>query len=151
MTEFLGFIDDIGRTNDGKYIYRFDFTTNKDVLWGEYFNIVPAAIVPDLKPDINSLSSSAKVIFPVEMIIAKKNPCYSMQDCIDGIIAMGFFELNEQCPMYNQCPLFFSFGEEIDEVSKKIESIGCHLFDKSVITRGNDEAINNLITNIANE
>ena len=28
MDEFLGFIDEIGRTRDGGYIYRFDFRTS---------------------------------------------------------------------------------------------------------------------------
>ena len=80
MIEYLGFVDEIGRTTDGKYVYRFDFTVDKDTIWGEYFNITPSAIIPDLQADINSLTKQAKVIFPREMVIAKKNFCFSMQD-----------------------------------------------------------------------
>ena len=32
MNEFLGFVDMVGRTIDGGYIYRFDFTLDADVV-----------------------------------------------------------------------------------------------------------------------
>ena len=66
MEDFLCFVDLIGQTIDGKYIYRFDFTIDTDVVWGEYFNVTPSAIIPDLQPDKHSLSHSGKVIFPCE-------------------------------------------------------------------------------------
>ena len=34
--EYLGFVDEIGRTTDGKYLYRFDFTYDPDSLWGAF-------------------------------------------------------------------------------------------------------------------
>ena len=64
MEEFLGFVDEIGRTVDGKHIYRFDFTLDTETIWGEYFNVTPSAIIPDLQPDKNALSKQAKAIFP---------------------------------------------------------------------------------------
>ena len=30
MEEYLGFVDEIGRTIDGKFIYRLDFTLDTD-------------------------------------------------------------------------------------------------------------------------
>ena len=114
MEEYLAFVDYIGRTIDGQYIYRFDFTVDPDSVWGEFFNVTPAGIVPDMQPDINSLSKTCKVNFPVEMQIAKKNYCFSMQDCIDGIIPVIFSEISEDAVVYNDAPLFFKFGEEYE-------------------------------------
>ena len=123
MDEFLGFVDEIGRTTDGKYIYRFDFTTDTETIWGEYFNVTPTAIIPDLQVDINALSKQAKVIFPREMVIAKKNYCFSMQDCIDGIIPLIFSEISEDGLEYNEAPLFFRFGESFENMEKILSKL----------------------------
>ena len=39
MEEYLGFVDEIGRTVDGKYIYRFDFTVDKETIWGDFLTL----------------------------------------------------------------------------------------------------------------
>ena len=35
MDEYLAFVDEIGRTTDGKFIYRLDFTVDTDSVWGD--------------------------------------------------------------------------------------------------------------------
>jgi hypothetical protein len=148
MTEYLGFVDLIGRTIDGKYLYRFDFTLDADILWGEFFNVTPSAIIPDLQPDINALSHSAKVIFPREMVIAKKNFCFSMQDCIDGILPLIFSEIDENTIEYNNAPFFIRFGETFEEVTKKLNEIGLEMFDITEIEHGDKGAIDDLIDSL---
>lgn len=148
MSEYLGFVDFIGRTVDGRYIYRFDFTVDIDTIWGEYFNITPTAIIPDLQPDKNSLTKQAKVIFPKEMVIAKKNYCFSMQDCIDGIIPLIFSEIDEETLLFNDKPFFINFGKELDEVANMLTSIGLEMFDIEEVKNGDDSAIDRLIDTI---
>lgn len=148
MEEYLAFVDYIGRTIDGDYIYRFDFTVDTDSVWGEFFNIAPSALIPDLQPDMNSLSKTAKVSLPIEMQLAKKNTCFSMQDCIDGIIPLAFSEISENGIEYNDAPLFFKFGEEYEKIKNKLKSLGFELYDIENIENGDDSAIDNLIDNI---
>lgn len=148
MEEYLAFVDYIGRTIDGKYIYRFDFTFDPDSVWGDYFNITPAGIVPDLQPDKNSLSSTGKVIFPNEMELAKKNYCFSMQDCFDRIIPLIFSDISENTIEYNDSPLFFMFGEHIEKVKEVLKSISIEMFDIQEVEKGDDSTIDNLINNI---
>ena len=148
MVDFLGFIDLIGRTIDGKYLYRFDFTSDKDVLWGEYFNVTPSAIIPDLQPDKNTLSKSAKVIFPREMVIAKKNYCFSMQDCIDGIIPLIFSEIDNETLELNEAPFFIRFGESFEDVVEKLKQVNIELFDIIEVEKGDNSAIDALINSI---
>lgn len=148
MEEYLAFVDYIGRTIDGQYIYRFDFTVDADSVWGEYFNVTPAGIVPDLQPDINSLSKSCKVNFPIEMQLAKKNYCFSMQDCIDGIIPLIFSEISEEGIEYNDAPLFFKFGENFETIKETLQSINIKLYDIEDVKKGDESAIDNLIDNI---
>lgn len=148
MEEYLAFVDYIGRTIDGQYIYRFDFTVDADSVWGEYFNVTPAGIVPDLQPDINSLSKSCKVNFPIEMQLAKKNYCFSMQDCIDGIIPLIFSEISEEGIEYNDAPLFFKFGENFETIKETLQSINIKLYDIEDVKKGDESAIDDLIDNI---
>lgn len=148
MNEYLGFVDMIGKTIDGDYIYRFDFTTDTDVVWGEYFNVTPSAIIPDLQPDKNSLSRTGKVIFPREMIIAKRNYCFSMQDCIDGILPLIFCEIDEDTIELNGEPFFLRFGETFEMVEKKLFDIGLNIIDLVNVEKGNTDAIDSLIENI---
>ena len=151
MEDFLGFVDLIGRTIDGKYIYRFDFTTDTDVLWGEYFNVTPSGIIPDLQPDKNALSRSGKIIFPREMVIAKKNYCFSMQDCIDGIVPLIFSEIDEETLELDDKPFFIRFGESFSEVKEKLDKVNLDFFELYEIEKGDDSAIDALINDLEAE
>ena len=145
MDEYLAFVDEIGRTIDKKYIYRFDFTVDTETVWGEFFNVAPAAIIPNIQPDKNTLSTSGKVIFPRQMAIAKKNFCFSMQDCIDGIMPLIFSEIDDNTIEINDTPFFLNFGDSIDIVKEKLSAIKCELFDVEEVEKGDDSAIDALI------
>lgn len=145
MTEYLAFVDEIGRTIDKKYIYRFDFTVDTETVWGEFFNVAPAAIIPNIQPDKNTLSTSAKVIFPRQMAIAKKNFCFSMQDCIDGIMPLIFSEIDDKTLEVGETPFFLNFADTIETVKEKLSAINCELYDIEEVEKGDDSAIDALI------
>jgi len=145
MTEYLAFVDEIGQTSDGGYIYRFDFSLDKEIVWGNYWNIAPANLVPDLKPDKKCLSKTFKAIIPCKMELACKNPCFSMQDCIDGIIPLCFPDIDNDYLVYNNKPFMFAFGEEYDEVIAKLQSIYSTPFDEEVIDSADKNAIENFV------
>lgn len=145
MVDYLAFVDEIGRTTDGQYIYRFDFSVDKDIVWGEFFNVAPSAIIPDLQPDKNTLSRAGRVIFPIEMAIAKRNYCFSMQDCIDGIIPLIFSEIGEDTIEYEGKPLSLNFGMEFEEVVKILDSVNIKITDLEEVEKGDDSAIDALI------
>lgn len=151
MTEYLAFVDFIGRTLDRKYIYRFDFTTDKDTVWGEYFNIAPCAIVPNMQPDKNTLSRTSKAIFPREMVIAPKNYCFSMQDCIDGIIPLIFSEIDDNTLKIGDTPFFLNFGDDIEVVTEKLNAVKITLFDFEEVEKGDESAIDDLIDSIGGD
>ena len=142
--EYLAFVDEIGRSIDGGYVYRLDFTYDPESVWGDYFNSVPSVIVPDLQPDINSLSSCAEITTDRRLTLAKKNGCFSMQDCIDGIISLCFTDIDDE---YNEKTLKLDFGETIESVIKKLEKYGTKLENKTEINVGVEE-IDSLIDNI---
>ena len=148
MEDFLGFVDLIGLTIDGLPIYRFDFTTDTETIWGDYFNVAPSAIIPDLQPDKNSLSRRAKVIFPKEMVIAKKNYCFSMQDCIDGLIPLIFSEIDEDTLEYNEKPFFLHFGTPFEVIEEIFNTMGLEFYEIEEVEKGDESAIDDLIENM---
>ena len=92
MIEYLAFVRKIGETINRQNIYEFMFSTNPDIVWGDNFNIVPAGIIPDLIPEKNCLSKKGRVITDIDLYLACQSTCFSMMDCIDGIIALCFTE-----------------------------------------------------------
>ena len=148
--EYLGFVEEVGRTTDGQYLYRFDFTYDPESLWGEFFNIPPACIIPNLEPDPNCLSRSAKIISPVELMTAKANACFSMQDCIDGIIPLCFSEIDDNTIEFKNKPLKFKFGEKLETVEMKLEACGLENIGFEEIKRNDQELVNDLINNLNN-
>ena len=148
--EYLGFVSEIGRTTDRKYLYCFDFTYDPDSFWGEFFNIPPACIVPELAPDPNCLSHTAKVESPVKLMTAKENTCFSMQDCIDGIIPLCFSEISDDTIEFHHKPLKFRFGEKRETVELKIAECGLVNYGYEDIKHGDENLVNELINDLNN-
>ena len=146
--QYLAFVDYIGKTSDGKYQYRFDYTEDTEVVWGDYFNIVPSVLVPNLQPERNCLSYSEVGTFSSSLSLAKNNGCFSMQDCIDGIIALCFSEINEKTIYYHDEPFYLSFGEPLDSVRNKLTESGFVLNGLEQINKGDETVIDNLINSL---
>lgn len=151
MDEYLAFVEDIGENVNGEYIYRFYFTSDTDIVWGEYFNVVPTAIIPNIQVDKNSVSSAAKANFPQELVLAKKNYCFSMQDCIDGIIPLCFAEICDNTLTVDDVPFFLRFGETYENVVKTLGLLNIKLYDEEKIVVDDREPINNLIKKLDEE
>ena len=46
--------------------------------------------------------------------------CFSMQDCMDGIVALAFENMDNYDSYPDDGRLFFMFGESLDEVERKL-------------------------------
>jgi hypothetical protein len=91
------------------------------------------------------VSSSAKANFPNKLILAKKNYCFSMQDCIDGIISMMFSEIDDNTLECDDAPFHLDFAEPIESVVEKLKKVGIELYDIQEVERGDDSAIDDLL------
>ena len=141
---YLAFVDYVGNTVDGKHIYRFDFTQATDVVWGENWNVTPAGIVPNISPDQNCLSITAQVLVDgYTYRLAKDNTCFSMQDCIDGILPLLFDD------PYGEEPLNLPFGMPLEDVIDAIGQWKLELINpKNVNEERDNEVIDGLIDNL---
>lgn len=142
MEEYLAFIDEVGRTVDGNYLYRFDFTNEPDTVWGEYFNVAPSIIIPNLQPDENCINKSGRVEMEQHLNLAKKNGCFSMQDCFDHIISLGFTDIDDN----NE--LIFNFGDTYEDVIEKLRKNNIELTNIEIKEKIGEKILDDLIDKI---
>lgn len=145
MEEYLAFVRRIGDTLDGQFIYEFMFTTVPDVVWGENFNIIPAGIIPNLLPEMNSLSRKGRVVTDIEFKLACESTCFSMMDSIDRIISLCFTEAGIE----NEVK--FDFGEEFNEVRERLKKHGLDLTEIEEIKFDEESIVDDVMGRLGGE
>ena len=122
---YLGFIKLIGEETDGYYRYEFIFTDNPDEFWGDSFEFKPCCLVNELIPSDEYVTEIKIVKTKIKLDLIQNNCCFGMQDCMDGIVALAFENIDE----YEYYPddrgrLFFMFGESFEKVENKLAKCG---------------------------
>lgn len=145
MEEFLAFVKKIGNTLDGQNIYEFMFTTAPDAVWGENFNIIPSGIIPNITPENNCLSRKGRVITDIDFKLACESTCFSMMDCIDGIIALCFTEAGIENEFH------FKFGENFTEVIDKLHKYNLDIIQLEDVKIDDEEIINDVVKKLEKE
>jgi hypothetical protein len=116
----LLFIRLIGEENDGYYRYEFIFTDNPDEAWGDDWEYKPSGLVNSLIPSDEYITEIHIVKTKIKFDLIQNNMCFGMQDCMDGIVALGFENIDEYENYPEDGRLFFMFGESFDEVERKL-------------------------------
>lgn len=138
MNEYLIFVT---RINDN--LYQLDFTTDAETAWGENWHIAPAAFVPNIAPEKNAISNSYRIETEnLKLHTVQQNTCFSMQDCIDGIIALAFTDIDDDFQIV--LPFACSLEDTMAVLQKFITKI-THLKDDG------SKAIEGLIDSLENE
>ena len=117
---FLLFVRLIGEENDGYYRYEFMFTDNPDEAWGEDWENKPACLINDLKPSDEYITEVCIVKTKIKFDLIQDNCCFGMQDCLDGIIAVAWQNIDDLSEYPEDGRLFFMFGESFDDVERKL-------------------------------
>ncbi|MCK9543556.1 MAG: hypothetical protein M0R03_16180 [Novosphingobium sp.] len=116
----LIFIDTSFKLNSNEeYTYEMYFTNDETLVWGEFWETKPAGICGDIPPNKDCYSIIKTLETKLKIDVAQKNTCFSMQDCMDGIVALGWENIDE----YTECPeerLIFRYAERINEVEQKL-------------------------------
>ena len=150
--DYLVFIVDVGTNLDDKFVYYFYFSQTPEVVWGDYWNVCPASIIPEMKPDWASISKIYECHLDKPLNLVTKNSCFSMQDCIDQIIALGWFDIDSNVIFEDENHIgTFKFGEDYEYIERKIKSIGSSMelhYEKIDET---DDMIDTLIEKLGGE
>lgn len=119
----LIYVKPIGKNVKGLNEYEFLFSETPDTVWGEKWELQCPSAVLNIRPSEDTYSDVKRVITDVDLFCAQQNSCYSMQDCIDGCIAlMWFYNKKEEA-------IVFKFGEDINSTVKKLTENGINAFE----------------------
>ena len=121
----LGFINYVGTETGGYNEYDLIFTIYPDEFWGENFNYKPAGICNGLEPDKKYIQKVIRIKTIINLDLIQESGCFSMQDCMDGIVALAYQNLEGLDEYPADGRLYFMFGESYDEVERKLAI--CHI------------------------
>lgn len=144
---YLVFIDNVGTNLDDKYVYQLHFSETPEVVWGEFWNICPCSIVPTIIPDKATISQIYEVELDYEISTVVNNSCFSMQDCIDRIISLGWIDFTEKINIEGRL-IKFDFGEHFVETENKMKFLDSEMHLIWEHSDDSEEAINDLINKI---
>jgi len=118
----LIFINKIGKNSDDEYQYEFMFSTDISIVWGDGWSTIPSGICSqvDKLPHNSTYDLTKKVISKLNLDVAQDNTCFSMQDCIDKIVALAWENITD----YEEYPfnrLVFHYGDTFEEVDEKLQ------------------------------
>ena len=115
-SRYLCFIRFIGKDVEGLNNYELLFTTMPDEFWGENFEYMPCCLCNELIPDENMYDLVKKIRTDIDLDLIQKSCCFSFQDCIDGIVALGWQSLTNLETYPEDGRLILDYGMEYDEV-----------------------------------
>lgn len=117
---YLCFIRLIGEENDGYYRYEFIFTDNPDEVWGEDWEHKPIGLINNPMPSDDYLTEIHIVKTKIKFDLIQNNMCFSMQDCLDGIVALAWQNIDELDAYPEDGRIYFMFGESLEDVERKL-------------------------------
>lgn len=128
----LCFVRSVGTDIDDNNIYELLFTENSDIFWGEGFEYVPASLVNNITPNEGSYSVTKSIKTSLKLCLASESCCYSMQDCIDGIVAIAYEDISTYDEFPDEGRLVLHYGESYDEIERKLGLRGIFLMDNLI-------------------
>jgi len=117
---YLCFIRLIGEENDGYYRYEFIFTDNPDEVWGEDWEHKPIGLINNPMPSDDYITEIHIVKTKIKLDLIQNNMCFSMQDCLDGIVALAWQNIDELDAYPEDGRIYFMFGESLEDVERKL-------------------------------
>lgn len=122
--EFLCFVKNIGTDIDENYIYEFLFTDDIETFFCENGEYKPCCLCNDIAPIENSYNKVIQIKTNIKLDLAQESCCYSISDCIDGIIPVAY----ENIDTYEEYPepirLIFHYGISYEEVEEQLAQRG---------------------------
>jgi hypothetical protein len=130
---YLIYINGLGSNYRGENIYEFIFTDSMDEVWGENWEARPANSYPS-PPDIEHIKKVGTLTHEtVTLELVQNSDVFSVQDSIDGVIALGW-EKEDEIDFSLVKRLVFKYGDQEQDVKDKLYERDLVLqFEKKVV------------------
>ncbi len=124
MNKYLIYINPIGKNSNDLYEYEFFFSETPDIVWGEdWDNPCPAACENTL-PDPETYSEIKTLKTNIPLSCMQNNVCFSLSNCIDGIVCLGYEDISNYTEYPEPIRLVFQFAEKYESIVEKFELRG---------------------------
>lgn len=115
----LTYINPLNKNYKGEFTYEFLFSPTMEINFGEDWDVTPSASGSLTPPPIDEIACVGIVKSEdIELDLAIESDHFSMYDCVERIIAMGW---EKESPV-NEERLVFHFGESLDSIKQKFYS-----------------------------
>ena len=150
----LVYVKPIGKDSNDIYEYEFFFSETPDIVWAEKWNVQCPSACGDLTPDDTTYSKILHLKTDILLTCAQENSCFSMQDVIDGILALCWQNIN-QLDEYPELRPVIHFGETYDSITDLLHRLDLEFeenkpgfvesgeIDDDVNSESDDELIDN--------
>lgn len=116
----LGFVRLLGKDVSEYYNYELVMTNNINDFWGEGFEYKPAGLSNSLSPDEKYVDKVIRFKSFIKLDLIQDSGSFSMQDAMDGIVAIAWENLDEAEVYPEEGRLVLQFGEDYDVLERKL-------------------------------
>lgn len=114
---YLIYINKLGSNWANDLIYEFIFSNTLENIDGEDWDAYPASSGNPKPPSKKFIQAVGVLTTDLQLDVIQHNPLFSVWDAIDGVIALGWENLNEY-DIYPDYRLKFKYGETMENVEK---------------------------------
>lgn len=128
----LIYVNPIGKDSNGVYEYEFFFSETPEIVWGEDWNVACPSACGNLLPDPSTYSEVKHLRTHIPLFCAQENSCFSMQDCIDGLICLCAEDISNYDSYPEPYRLVLHFGDKYEYVEEHLARL--HQFFDDITT-----------------
>lgn len=128
-TLFLVYVNPIGKNAMGLNEYEFFFSEKPESVWAGDWNIECPSACSDLIPDSSMYSLIKRVETTIPLNCAQENCCFSMSDCVDGIISLVYENISGLESYPEPYRINIKYGEKYKRVVEILSGRNINLKD----------------------
>jgi hypothetical protein len=115
---FLIYINQVGETYRGKYLYEFLFSDSIENIDGDGWDEFPASGRPSPPNDI-FIKKVGRLESTLKLDVVQNSDTFAVWDAVDGVVPLGYENINAY-ESYPEKRIHFHFGLPIEDVEAKL-------------------------------
>lgn len=116
---YVVYVQEVGKDNDGNYVYEFLISEDPDSVWMDSWNEIPVCNETDVKPSQDYYDYVKELRTDIKLSLGQNNCCVSFMDIKDNIAAIAYEDLSE-AEEYPEPRIVILYGDPLDEVEEML-------------------------------
>lgn len=116
---YVVYVQEVGKDNDGNYVYEFLISEDPDSIWMDSWNEIPVCNETDVKPSQDYYDYVKELRTDIKLSLGQNNCCVSFMDIKDNIAAIAYEDLSE-AEEYPEPRIVILYGDPLDEVEEML-------------------------------